>query len=304
MFNDILSEQKRHEDAPVNGNENLYLKLELDVMESELDFILKTEMNMVFNDLANQIQIILKYLTKTNEKEPIGQYNIQQRNEKLSLIAPHGLEGIKCSLNMNAQELTNIEINYKPTQRHNNYIYKSKEDCCWNVHQVVNCGDLLKSVLAYLSNLSLPFVSLDQAMFHIDSLLENINLTRNVLLFPKKRLISELQNQKNMRIFPLVPNELVFSFYIQGFKLVLAIYFIKGTETSKYTLECNSITWLNNVMILLTSCLQKLQQLKDKLKVFEQLKLNDEPLVNQTKETQNQPENEDFDDKESCVFHL
>ena len=77
--------------------------------ESELDFILKTEMNMVFNDLANQIQvyhkffkdffnrifkkshflkIILKYLTKTNEKEPIGQYNIQQRNEKLSLIAP------------------------------------------------------------------------------------------------------------------------------------------------------------------------------------------------------------------------
>jgi hypothetical protein len=31
-----------------------------------------------------------------------------------------------------------------------------------------------------------------------DKLLEGINSARNILLFPKKRLISELQNQKNM----------------------------------------------------------------------------------------------------------
>ena len=33
----------------------------------------------------------------------------------------------------------------------------------------------------------------------------------------------------------MVPNDLVFSFYIQGFKLILAIYVIKGNETSRYT---------------------------------------------------------------------
>ena len=86
--------------------------------------------------------------------------------------------------------------------------------------------------------------------------MEGINAARNILLFPKKRLITELQNQKNMvnflkkhlkslfisifnsinfvqKIFPLVPNDLIFSFYIQGFKLVLAIYTLKGNETTK-----------------------------------------------------------------------
>ena len=34
-----------------------------------------------------------------------------------------------------------------------------------------------------------------------DKLLEGINAARNILLFPKKRLIGELQSQKNMVIF-------------------------------------------------------------------------------------------------------
>jgi hypothetical protein len=40
-----------------------------------------------------------------------------------------------------------------------------------------------------------------------------------------------------MQIFPLVPNDLVFSFYIQGYKLILAIYVLKGGETSKYSVS-------------------------------------------------------------------
>lgn len=40
-----------------------------------------------------------------------------------------------------------------------------------------------------------------------------------------------------MKIFPLVPNDLVFSFYIQGYKLILAIYVIKGSETSRYAVN-------------------------------------------------------------------
>ena len=76
-----------------------------------------------------------------------------------------------------------------------------------------------------------------------------------------------------MKIFPLVPNELVFSFYIQGFTLILAIYILKGNESTKHVLECSNINWLNNVMILLTTCLLKLQQMKDKLSLFEQLNI-------------------------------
>ena len=99
----------------------------------------------------------------------------------------------------------------------------------------------------------------------MDRLLEAINTARNILLFPKKRSIAELQAQKNMKIFALVPNDLVFSFYIQGFKLILAIYSLKPNESTKHLLECQSIAWLNNTMVLLTACLQKLQQTKDKV---------------------------------------
>ena len=33
---------------------------------------------------------------------------------------------------------------------------------------------------------------------HIEHLLDEVNAARNILLFPKKRLIPELQTQKNM----------------------------------------------------------------------------------------------------------
>ena len=32
-------------------------------------------------------------------------------------------------------------------------------------------------------------------------------------------------------------------------------------------MECESIPWLNNGMLLLTNCLQMLQQLKDKVRI-------------------------------------
>ena len=122
---------------------------------------------------------------------------------------------------------------------------------------------------------NMSFKSLDQAILHVDQLIELINQSRNVLIFPKKRNVQELQSQKNMKIFPLVPNELVFSFYIQGFKLILGIYIIKSGESTKHVLECRTIEWLNNVMVLLTNCLQKMQQMKDKLNFFEQINIPD-----------------------------
>ena len=34
----------------------------------------------------------------------------------------------------------NQEINFKPSQRHNNYIYKSKDDSAWQLNQVGSNG--------------------------------------------------------------------------------------------------------------------------------------------------------------------
>ena len=241
-------------------------------MRHELNSLLKLEAPKTCKFLNEYIEYILRYLTK-NSALFLGESDAKSKPDRINLVANHGLEGIKCSLLLNANELKNIEINYKPSARHNNYIYKSKEECSWNLYQISNCSDILKSILLYIENIS--FKTLDQAALHVDHLIELINSARNMLIFPKKRNISELQSQKNMKIFPLVPNDLVFSFYIQGFKLILAIYILKGNESTKHILECNSIVWLNNVMILLTACLQKLQQMKDKFNFFEQINIPD-----------------------------
>lgn len=253
------------------------IKREKEVMRLELNSLLVTEAPKTCKFLNEYIEYILKLLSKTDllndQSHNTGGVSIgtaTQQSNRINLVTNNGSEsGIKCSLNINANELRNIEINYKPSARHNNYIYKSKEDCAWNLYQISNCSDILKSVLLYTQNIN--FKVLDEGALHFDHLIESINAARNMLIFPKKRTTTELQNQKNMKIFRLVPNELIFSFYIQSYKLILAIYVIKGNESTKHILECNTITWLNNVMILLTTCLHKLQQMKDKLNFFEQI---------------------------------
>lgn len=294
------------------NEEDIEISNEIEVLKHEFEFVLKEEVTSIFNEIRGQINIILHYLTKSVDKKPttISQIINQSRIERLNLIPTQtGLDGIKCSLNMSANELSYIEINYKLSQRHNNFVYKSKEESTWHLHQISNCGDTLKTLVSYISNLDLPFISYEQAMFHIEHLLDEVNAARNILLIPKKRLIPELQNQKNMKIFPMIPNDLVFSFYLQGFKLILAIYSIKGSETMRYSLECN-IPWINNIMILLTSCLQKLQQLKDKVNIFDQFNViveQNQPNI-ETKRNKKKKDSQKVEDHDcatqKCVFHL
>lgn len=261
------------------------IRKETETMRLELNSLLANEAPKTCKFLNEYIEYVLRLLNKIDSESAASNVGVSTSSATLSatttttntnrinLVANHGLDGIKCSLAMNANELKNIEINYKPSARHNNYIYKSKEDCSWNLYQISNCSDILKSVLLYIQNIN--FKVLDEAALHFDHLIESINTARNILIFPKKRNITELQSQKNMKIFRLVPNDLVFSFYIQSYKLILAIYILKGNESTKHILECNTITWLNNVMILLTTCLHKLQQMKDKLSFFEHINNQD-----------------------------
>lgn len=67
---------------------------------------------------------------------------------------------------------------------------------------------------------------------------------------------------------PNLPENLAISFYIQSYKLVLAIYQLENAHGSvKYETqqaEC-SVPWLNDALVLLTIALQLCQRLKDKV---------------------------------------
>ena len=67
---------------------------------------------------------------------------------------------------------------------------------------------------------------------------------------------------------PNLPENLAISFYIQSYKLVLAIYQLENAHGNvKYETqqaEC-SVPWLNDALVLLTIALQLCQRLKDKV---------------------------------------
>jgi len=77
--------------------------------------------------------------------------------------------------------------------------------------------------------------------------------------------------QKNLT--PPIPHELALSFYLQGWKLIFAVYHIindKGvSKFNRYQAEC-PVPWINEVLLLLTVGLQTAQQIKDKVNVFTQ----------------------------------
>ena len=80
--------------------------------------------------------------------------------------------------------------------------------------------------------------------------------------------ISPLFFQRGLN--PVIPAELVLSFYLQGWKLILAVYHIvvdpktNMSKFNRYQAEC-VIPWVNDVLLLLTIALQSAQQLKDKV---------------------------------------
>lgn len=80
------------------------------------------------------------------------------------------------------------------------------------------------------------------------------------------KLRKTLCSQKSLN--PNLPENLAISFYIQSYKLVLAIYQLENAHGSvKYETqqtEC-SVPWLNDALVLLTIALQLCQRLKDKV---------------------------------------
>ena len=79
---------------------------------------------------------------------------------------------------------------------------------------------------------------------------------------------SFISSQKSLT--PALPSELALSFFVQGYKLIFAVYHIvsdgKGaSKFNRYSAEC-LIPWINEALLLLTVGLQTAQQLKDKVR--------------------------------------
>jgi len=110
----------------------------------------------------------------------------------------------------------------------------------------------------------------------------SLQRSRSALVCPRKRTLEELHLSKQVKsLQPPLPPELALSFYLQGWRLIFAVYHVIQEKSgqqkfNRYQAEC-AVPWANEALALLTVGMQMAQQLRDKLKVFEQYQDMDIP---------------------------
>merc|ERR1712088_311225 len=100
------------------------------------------------------------------------------------------------------------------------------------------------------------FQSVAEVDKFLTRIMSSLQRSRTALVNPKKRTLEELHSSKQVKnLTPPIPHELALCFYLQGWKLIFAVYHIindKGvSKFNRYQAEC-PVPWINEVLLLLT----------------------------------------------------
>lgn len=191
-------------------------------------------------------------------------------------------------------------MNFKVQRQQNVHMRTSiQSEHPWKLQQIQDAANHLQQGIAHIDNVDRHYLfkTSDEVMHVLGNILGCLQRSRTSLIVPRKKTIDDLIKSRNMvhildtdlffftdpktshdycRIFvclqkslnPNLPENLAISFYIQSYKLVLAIYQLENSHGSvKYETqqaEC-SVPWLNDALVLLTIALQLCQRLKDKV---------------------------------------
>ncbi|CAF1388938.1 unnamed protein product [Adineta steineri] len=131
-----------------------------------------------------------------------------------------------------------------------------------------------------------------KAIQYLDLIIDCINNAKDNILLPKKKRIDDLRRNKNTSIFtPAIPENIAFSFYIQGSKLSFAVYHTsvhgKASGYFKHYIEANVPT-LADLLNQLSYMLLQLQQLRDKLRIFDEYQNGSDWKLMEEKQKQKQ----------------
>lgn len=203
-------------------------------------------------------------------------------------------EQVKVVVTLSGDVISQADINLKlPRPAGGKDLYSNtsvREDAPWQLQQVQDSANHLSEALTLVRSSKTDYQSATELSNFLTRLMSSLTRSRAALVNPKKRTLDELRNSKQVvlvhyiqlmhftkrllefqqGLVPAIPAELVVSFYLNGWKLILAVYHIvvdPKTNTSKfnrYQAEC-VIPWVNEVLLLLTVALQAAQQLKDKV---------------------------------------
>lgn len=170
----------------------------------------------------------------------------------------------------------------------------------WKLQQIQDAANHLQQAIAHIDNVDRHYLfkTSDEVMHVLGNILGSLQRSRTSLIVPRKKTIDDLIKSRNMvnknfdkflyllihmlskydlhygsfyfqkSLSPNLPENLAISFYIQSYKLVLAVYQLENAHGSvkheTQQAEC-SVPWLNDALVLLTIALQLCQRLKDKV---------------------------------------
>nr|CAG4640245.1 EOG090X0AKT [Daphnia pulex]SVE85036.1 EOG090X0AKT [Daphnia pulex] len=263
-------------DRALHAKEN-ELKM-MNRLRQEFNWLIKNEVHKVFN----QLKEVLEAAARRYPVE-IAEVETQVRQEKyvMATSTQTSQDQLKCILTITGDSITSADMTLK-LHKHPNVVYHTTiaAESPWRLQQIQDSGNYLRMALSSLSLIpdQLQYLSAEEVLNDLDSVLGKVNSARSTLAIPRKRTIDELMNSKNMKtLTPSLPSDLAVSFYLQAHKLIFAVYHLtQAGGTVKFeTLQSESpVTWLNEVLVLLSVALHRAQQLRDKVSVFLQYQIH------------------------------
>ncbi|XP_034948380.1 protein rogdi isoform X2 [Chelonus insularis] len=247
-------------------------QMNLSIAQMEFEWVLHDEVHPCLLQLR-------AILLECAQRFPMALFgNDQQfKVDRFVFASPH--DQVKSVVVLTGDSITNAEVTFK-VQRQQNVLIKTsiQNDHPWKLQQIQDAANHLQQAIAHIDNVDRHYLfkTSDEVMHVLGNILGCLQRSRTSLIVPKKKTIDDLIKSRNMKsLNPNLPENLVISFYIQSYKLVLAVYQLESTHGSvkyeSHQAEC-SVPWLNDALIFLTIALQLCQRLKDKICVFSQYK--------------------------------
>lgn len=275
-------------------------RAELYVLHQEYEWVMTEELPTAYSQLKHVLQDCL------NLYPPTDGSHAPKTDKYVMSAAPHTThDHVKAIVTVMGDTITQADINVKVggtdskrgvstanvagvgssstgsagPSNHNLQRTSVTPDAPWRLQQIQDSCNYLKQALLVLNNSqSSPKTSggSQAELGKISALIQN---SRQCLLVPRRKTIEELLASMNMKaLSPPLSQDTAISFYVQGHKLVLAVYQIgcatSGSSNVKFEsvhAEC-PLPWLSRALAALTTGLHLTYSINDKISVFSQYK--------------------------------
>lgn len=263
---------------------------EVQALDNEYQWVLDQEVKRTFKDLQNILAECIVKFPMTVAALDGGKNDMQKipEMEKFILSAPSTSpsDQVKVIVTLTGDKISHADINLKLPKGGKDFYQNTtiREDAPWGLQQVQDAANHLRMAVQELEGAvdakgtggGQRMNSADEVVSFVNRFMASILRSRSALVNPKKRTLDDLRSSRHARgLMPAIPPELALSFYLQGYKLIFAVYHIVAdpktgvTKFNRYQAEA-VVPWVNDVILYLTIALQTAQQLKDKVNVFAQ----------------------------------